>query len=147
TVEYFVDLANQLIEAGADDLCLKDMAGVARPVWLGEIVRHIMVNYHEIPLIYHDHAVPVFQLPIIIEVCRAGVDYIDVGMEPLSWGTGHADLLTVQAMLKDAGFDVPEINMNAYMKVRSLTQSYMDDFLGYFISPKNRLMNSLLIGP
>ncbi len=50
-------------------------------------------------------------------------------------------------MLKDAGFNVPEINMKAYMKVRSLTQKYIDDFLGYYINPKNRLMNSLLIGP
>ena len=68
-------------------------------------------------------------------------------MEPLSWGTGHADLLTVQAMLKDAGFDVPEINMEAYMRVRAMIQEFMDDFLGFYISPKNRLMNSLLIGP
>lgn len=37
--------------------------------------------------------------------------------------------------------------MKAYMKVRSLTQKYIDDFLGYYINPKNRLMNSLLIGP
>ena len=51
-----------------------------------------------------------------MEVCNAGCDYIDVGMEPLSWGTGHADLLTVQAMLKDAGYKVPEINMEAKMK-------------------------------
>ena len=50
-------------------------------------------------------------------------------------------------MLKDAGYKVPEINMEAYMKVRSLIQEFMDDFLGLYISPKNRLMNSLLIGP
>jgi pyruvate carboxylase subunit B len=37
--------------------------------------------------------------------------------------------------------------MQAYMKVRSLTQQFMDDFLGYYIDPKNRVMNSLLIGP
>lgn len=83
----------------------------------------------------------------ILEVCKAGCDYVDVGMEPLSWGTGHADVISVQAMLKDAGFKVPEINMQAYMKVRSLIQEFMDDFLGLYISPRNRLMNSLLIGP
>ena len=83
----------------------------------------------------------------ILEVCKAGCDYVDVGMEPLSWGTGHADLISVQAMLKDAGFKVPEINMEAYMKVRSMIQEFIDDFLGLYISPKNRLMNSLLIGP
>lgn len=147
TVEYFIDLAEQLIAAGADEICLKDMAGIARPAWLGKIVKGIRANHKEIPLTYHGHAGPGFQVATILEVCREGVDYIDVAMEPLSWGTGHADLLTVQPMLKDAGFDVPDINMAAYMKVRSLTQEFIDDFLGYFISPKNRLMNSLLIGP
>lgn len=147
TVEYFTKLADELIVAGADELCLKDMAGVARPAWLGEIARQIRAKHPNIPMTYHGHAGPGFQVATILEVCRAGVDYIDVGMEPLSWGTGHADLLTIQAMLRDAGFDVPDINMKAYMKVRSLTQSFMDDFLGYFISPKNRVMNSLLIGP
>ena len=147
TVEYYVDLAKKLMDAGADEICLKDMAGIARPSWLGKIVKGIRAINKTIPLTYHGHAGPGFQVATILEVCRAGVDIIDVGMEPLSWGTGHADLLTVQAMLKDDGFDVPEINMKAYMKVRSLTQEFMDDFLGYFISPKNRLMNSLLIGP
>jgi len=37
--------------------------------------------------------------------------------------------------------------MEAYMEVRTLTQEFIDDFLGMYISPKNRLMNSLLIGP
>jgi pyruvate carboxylase subunit B len=32
------------------------------------------------------------------------------------------------------------------MKVRSLTQEFIDDFLGYFIDPRNRQMSSLLIG-
>lgn len=147
TVEYFVDLAKKLMDAGADEICLKDMAGIARPSWLGKIVKGIRQINKTIPLTYHGHAGPGFQVATILEVCRAGVDIVDVAMEPLSWGTGHADLLTVHAMLKDDGFDVPDINMKAYMKVRSLTQEFMDDFLGYFISPKNRLMNSLLIGP
>ncbi len=147
TVEYFVNLAKELMDAGADEICLKDMAGIARPAWLGQIVEGIRKINPKITLTYHGHAGPGFQVATILEVCRAGVDIIDVGMEPLSWGTGHADLLTVHAMLKDAGFDVPDINMSAYMKVRSLTQEFMDDFLGAFISPRNRLMNSLLIGP
>ncbi|MFA9390949.1 MAG: biotin/lipoyl-containing protein [Prolixibacteraceae bacterium] len=147
TVEYFVELADTLIKGGADEICLKDMAGIARPAWLGKIVEGIKKLHPAIPMQYHSHSGPGFAMASILEVCRAGVEYIDVAMEPLSWGTGHVDLLAVQAMLKDAGFDVPEINMDAYMKVRSLTQSFMDDFLGYYIDPKNRYMNSLLIGP
>ena len=146
TVEYYVNMAKLLIEAGADEICIKDMAGIGRPVSLGKIVAGIK-KIKNIPIQYHSHAGPGFNMASILEVCQAGCDYIDVGMEPLSWGTGHADLISVQAMLKDAGFKVPEINMEAYMKVRSMIQEFMDDFLGLYISPKNRLMNSLLIAP
>ncbi|MDH6356810.1 biotin/lipoyl-containing protein [Parabacteroides sp. PF5-9] len=147
TVEYYTKMALELIELGADEICIKDMAGIGRPYSLGQIVKNIKEKHPEIPIQYHSHAGPGFNVASILEVCNAGCDYIDVGMEPLSWGTGHADLLTVQAMLKDAGYKVPEINMEAYMKVRSMIQEDMDDFLGLYISPKNRLMNSLLIGP
>lgn len=147
TVEYYTELADTLIEMGADEICIKDMAGVGRPASIGKIIKNIKSKHPHIPIQYHGHAGPGFQMASILEAAHAGVDYVDVGMEPLSWGTGHADLLAVQAMLKDAGFNVPEINMKAYMKTRSLTQKFMDEFLGYYINPKNRMMNSLLIGP
>ncbi|MDR1779118.1 MAG: oxaloacetate decarboxylase [Tannerella sp.] len=147
TVEYYTNMAVELIKAGANEICIKDMAGIGRPYSLGQIVANIKKKYPDIPIQYHSHAGPGFSVASILEVCQAGCDYIDVGMEPLSWGTGHADLLTVQAMLKDAGFKVPEVNMEAYMRVRTLVQEFMDDFLGLYISPRNRLMNSLLIAP
>jgi pyruvate carboxylase subunit B len=147
TVDYYVDLAEKLIGYGAQEICIKDMAGVGRPASLGQIVKGIKDNHPDIIIQYHGHSGPGFSVASILEVARAGADIIDVAMEPLSWGTGHADLLTVQEMLKDAGFKVPEVDMNAYMKVRSLTQEFVDDFLGEYINPKNRLMNSLLIGP
>ena len=147
TVEYYTSLADTLIAMGADEICIKDMAGVGRPATIGKIVKNIKQKHAAIPVTYHGHAGPGFQMASILEAAYAGAEYIDVGMEPLSWGTGHADLLAVQSMLKDAGFNVPDINMKAYMKVRSLTQKFMDDFLGYYIDSKNRVMNSLLIGP
>ena len=49
-------------------------------------------------------------------------------------------------MLKNEGFEVADINMNAYMQARSLTQEFIDDWLGYFINPANKHMSSLLLG-
>ncbi|NOZ48245.1 MAG: oxaloacetate decarboxylase [Chlorobi bacterium] len=147
TVEYYSDLAEQLIKKGADEICIKDMAGIGRPVFLGKIVKNIKDKHPDIIVQYHGHSGPGFSVASTLEVVKAGADIIDVAMEPLSWGTGHADLLTIHEMLRDAGYDVPEINMNAYMKVRSIIQEMIDDFLGYYINPKNRFMNSLLIGP
>jgi pyruvate carboxylase subunit B len=82
----------------------------------------------------------------IIEVCKNGADIIDTAIEPLSWGKVHPDIISVQSMLKHYGFDVPDINMQAYMKARALTQEFIDDWLGYFINPQNKLMSSLLLG-
>ena len=147
TVEYYVNLANTLVGYGAKEICIKDMAGIGRPVSLGKIVKGIKDLHPAIPIQYHGHSGPGFSVASILEVARAGAEIIDVAMEPLSWGTGHADLLTIHEMLRDAGFTLPDINMKAYMEVRSLTQEFVDDFLGYYISPKNRLMNSLLIAP
>lgn len=147
TVEYFIELAEQFIALGAEEICLKDMAGIARPVSVGKIIKGIRERHPDIIIQYHGHSTPGFSVASALEAARNGVDIIDVGMEPLSWGTGHADLLTIHAMLKDAGFSLPDVNMKAYMQVRTLTQEFIDDFLGYYISAKNREMNSLLIGP
>lgn len=146
TIEYYCNLAEELIAGGAEEICLKDMAGIGRPVMLGEIVRYIKEKHPEIVIQYHGHSGPGFSTASMLEVAKAGCDVLDVAMEPLSWGKVHPDVITIQAMLKDAGFQVPEINMNAYMEARSLTQSFMDDFLGYWIDPKNSLMSSLLVG-
>ena len=147
TVDYYVDLADKYLDLGAQEICIKDMAGIGRPVSVGKIVAGIKKRHPKILVQYHGHSTPGLSVASSLEAARAGADIIDVGMEPLSWGTGHADLLTIRAMLKDAGFSLPEVNQDAYMHVRSLTQSFMDDFLGQYINPKNRYMNSLLIGP
>ena len=146
TVDYYINLADDLISLGAEEICLKDMAGVGRPAAIGRMVKGIRERHPNILIQYHGHSTPGFSVASALEAARNGADIIDVGMEPLSWGTGHADLLTVHAMLEDAGFSVAPINMKAYMEARSLTQEFIDDFLGYYIDPKNRLTNSLLIG-
>lgn len=146
TREYYINLAEQLIEAGAEEICLKDMAGVGRPAMLGDIVRAIKEKHPHIIIQYHGHSGPGFSVASMLEVAKAGGDVLDVAMEPLSWGKVHPDVITIQAMLRDAGFLVKDINMKAYMEARSLTQSFIDDFLGYWIDPKNALMTSLLVG-
>lgn len=147
TVPYYINLAEQLISGGAQEICLKDMAGIGRPASLGKIVKGIKSTNPNVLIQYHGQTGPGFTPASILEVARAGCEIIDVGMEPLSWGTGHADVITVVEMLKDAGFSLPDINMKAYMQARSLTQEFIDDFLGYYINPRNRFLNSLLIGP
>ena len=145
TVDYYINLAKELIELGTDEIAIKDMAGIGRPSSLGKIVKGIKKYNPNIIVQYHGHSGPGFSVASSLEVARCGADIIDVSMEPLSWGTTHADLLTVHEILKDDGFKVKDINQKAYMEVKGLTQEFIDDYLGLYINPKNRLMNSLLI--
>ena len=146
TVEYYMDIVDKLVEYGADEICLKDMAGVGRPATLGRLVAGIKKKYPHIKVQYHGHSGPGFSPASMLEVARAGADYLDVAVEPLSWGKVHPDVITIREMLKDDGFLVKDINMDAYMEVRSLTQEFIDDFLGYWINPANKVMTSLLVG-
>ncbi len=146
TVDYYVNMAKELIAAGAEEICLKDMAGIGRPQSVGLIVKGIKEHAPDIMVDYHGHSGPGFSVASMLEAAKNGVDVIDVAMEPLSWGMVHPDVITIQAMLKDAGFKVADINMSAYMEARRLTQSFIDDFLGYFIDPGNKVMTSLLVG-
>jgi pyruvate carboxylase subunit B len=146
TVDYYVNFADKLVDFGTDEFCLKDMAGIGRPAFLGKLVKALKDRHPNIPIEYHGHSGPGFSVASMLEVARAGADYIDTAIDPLAWGMIHPDIITIQAMLKDAGFLVPDINMGAYMEARALTQEFIDDFLGYFIDPSNKIMNSLLVG-
>ena len=145
TVDYYMKIVDKAVEYGADEICLKDMAGIGRPVTLGKLVNAIKKKYPKILVQYHGHSGPGFSVASMIEVAKAGADIVDTAMEPLSWGMVHPDVITIREMLDDAGFLVPEINMEAYMEARHLTQTFIDDFLGHWINPKNRYMSSLMI--
>ena len=146
TVEYYSNIADQVIEAGATEICLKDMAGIGQPAMLGKLTKAIKTKHPDVIIQYHGHSGPGLSMASILEVCENGGDVIDTAIEPLSWGKDHPDIISVQSMLKNEGFEVPEINMNAYMQARTLTQEFIDDWLGYFINPGNKHMSSLLLG-
>lgn len=146
TVEYYMGVVDKVVEYGCDEICLKDMAGIGRPSFLAELTAQIKKKYPHLIVQYHGHCGPGFSPASMLEVARAGADYLDVAVEPLSWGKVHPDVITIREMLKSDGFQVKDLNMDAYMEVRSLTQKYIDDFLGYWIDPTNSQMSSLLVG-
>ena len=146
TVEYYMGVVDKVVEYGCDEICLKDMAGVGRPSFLAELTSCIKKEYPKLIVQYHGHTGPGFSPASMLEVARAGADYLDVAVEPLSWGKIHPDVITIREMMRADGFLVKDLNMDAYMEVRRLTQKFIDDFLGYWINPANHLMSSLLVG-
>jgi len=146
TVDYYAAIADEVIAAGAEEICLKDMAGIGQPAMLGALTKAIKTKHPDIIIQYHGHSGPGLSMASILEVCNNGADIIDTAIEPLSWGKVHPDIISVRSMLKNEGFEVADLNMNAYMQARTLTQEFIDDWLGYFINPANKHMSSLLLG-
>ncbi|MBR1415582.1 MAG: oxaloacetate decarboxylase, partial [Prevotella sp.] len=113
---------------------------------LGQLTKSIKTKHPDIIIQYHGHSGPGLSMASILEVCNNGADIIDTAIEPLSWGKVHPDIISVQSMLKNEGFEVADLNMNAYMQARTLTQEVIDEWLGYFINPANKHMSSILLG-
>ncbi len=146
TVDYYMGVVDKVVEYGCDEICLKDMAGIGRPTFLAELTRRIKKSYPHIQIQYHGHSGPGFSPASMLEVARAGADFLDVAVEPLSWGKVHPDVITVREMLKADGFSVKDLNLGAYMEVRALTQKFIDDSLGFWIDRSNGYMSSFLVG-
>ena len=145
TLDYYEELADEEIAAGAEEICLKDMAGIGQPAFLGQLTKRIKTKHPDIIIEYHGHSGPGLSMASNLQVCYNGSHVIDTAIEQLSCGKLHPDIISVQSMLKHAGFDVPEINMDAYMEARAMTQEFIDEWLGYFINPANKHMSSLLL--
>ncbi|MEM8908230.1 MAG: oxaloacetate decarboxylase, partial [Bacteroidota bacterium] len=56
TVEYYIDLADRYIDLGAEEICIKDMAGIGRPVSVGKIVKGIKDRHPNMLVQYHGHS-------------------------------------------------------------------------------------------
>ena len=56
---------------------------------------------------------------------RAMAEWLLLPSAKVSSGKVHPDVISVISMLKNEGFEVPEINMSAYMKARAMTQEFI----------------------
>jgi pyruvate carboxylase subunit B len=142
TIEYYLDIADKVIEYGCDELCIKDMSGVGKPAFIAELISRIKKQYPAVHVQYHTHGGPNFSVSSILEAARAGADYIDVAAEPLAWGKGHPEVSAVRDMLVEDGFLIKDIDNQAYNEVKSLNQKYMKDLAERGVQPVDSLLTT-----
>lgn len=140
TIEYYLDFADKVIEYGCDELCIKDMSGVGKPAFIAELISRIKKQYPAVPIQYHSHGGPNFSEKSILEAARAGVDYIDVAVEPLAWGKGHPEVSAVRNMLIEDGFLIKDVDTQAYNEGKYLHEKYMADFIQRGVHPVEPLL-------
>jgi oxaloacetate decarboxylase (Na+ extruding) subunit alpha len=103
-VESYTTLAKQLVEMGADSICIKDMAGLILPQTAYDIVKNVksVVN---IPVYLHSHSTNGLAEMAYLKAAEAGVDGIDCAISSFSSGTAQPPTESLFFALNAAGFN------------------------------------------
>ena len=110
TVDLWVDLAREIEDAGADSICIKDMAGLLNPYVGYELVTKLKEAV-DIPLQLHCHATTGLSTTTITKCVEAGIDNVDTAISSMSMTYGHSATESVVSIFKDSERDTGlEIN-------------------------------------
>ncbi|EOT38325.1 oxaloacetate decarboxylase subunit alpha [Enterococcus dispar] len=104
TVDYFVNLAKEMAELGADSICIKDMAGVLVPQTGFELVSRIKEAV-DLPVDVHVHATSGIAEMTYLKVAEAGADIIDTAISSFAGGTSQPATESVAIALTGLGYE------------------------------------------
>ncbi len=102
--DYFVKVARELAEVGADIICIKDMAGLLTPYEAEDLVSNL-VKEVGLPVHLHSHCTSGLAHMSLLKGIEAGAEHIDTAISSLSQGTSHPPTESMVAALKDTSYD------------------------------------------
>ncbi len=128
TVDLWVDRARQIEDAGADSICIKDMAGLLTPYVGYELVTKLKKAV-QIPLQLHAHATTGLSTSTILKCVEAGIDNVDTAISSMAMTYGHSATESVVSIFKgsdrDSGLDIEKLEeIAAYF--REVRKKYSD---------------------
>ncbi|MFT4235470.1 MAG: pyruvate carboxylase, partial [Microbacterium sp.] len=98
TLDYYLRLAERIVEAGAHVLAIKDMAGLLRPGAAAKLVGAFRKRF-DLPVHLHTHDTAGGQLATLLTASAAGVDAVDVASAPMAGTTSQPALSSLVAAL------------------------------------------------
>ena len=135
TVEYYTNMALELIKLGADEICIKDMAALLTPTRTESLVKAIKAAVPELPLQLHTHYTSGLASMCLLKGVEAGADGIDTAISPLALGTSHAPTESMVAALSGTEFDT------------GLDLKQFSDIRAYFMTLREKYIKSGLLDP
>ena len=103
TIDYFIKLAKEMADMGADSIAIKDMAGILTPQKAFDLVSGIKQEI-TVPLEVHTHATAGMAEMTYLEAVRAGADIIDTAVSPFAGGTSQPATESMLVALQDLGY-------------------------------------------
>ncbi len=134
TTDYYVDYAKKIQDAGADSICIKDMAALLTPYETEKLVKALKSAVN-IPIQLHTHYTSGLASMCLMKGIEAGVDVIDTAMSPLALGTSHAPTESMVAALQGTEYDT------------GLDLVQLTEIRDYFMNLRKKYIDSGLLDP
>lgn len=134
TNKYYVDYAKSIANAGADSICIKDMAALLTPYATESLVRDIKKAV-DIPVQLHTHYTSGLASMCLMKGIEAGADIVDTAISPLALGTSHAPTESIVAALQNTKYDTG-IDLVKLTEIRD-----------YFMTLREKYIKSGLLDP
>lgn len=104
TAGYFVQYARDLVEDGADRICLKDMAGLLHPREALTLLPALRAAV-PVPITLHTHSTTGVSILNALIAMRSGIDAIDTAITPFSCGSSHESVEVLMAFADMMGIE------------------------------------------
>jgi pyruvate carboxylase len=104
TLDYYLKLAEQIVDAGAHVLGIKDMAGLLRPQAARQLVSALRSRF-DLPVHVHTHDTPGGQLASYVSAWQAGADAVDGAAAPMAGTTSQPALSSIVAAAAHTEYD------------------------------------------
>ncbi|MCQ2434341.1 MAG: oxaloacetate decarboxylase subunit alpha [Oscillospiraceae bacterium] len=127
TDEYYVKYAKQIEAAGADSICIKDMAALLTPYRTESLVKALKAAT-DLPIQLHTHYTSGLASMCLLKGIEAGADIIDTAMSPLALGTSHAPTESMVAALQGTEYDTG-IDLAAVCELRPYFMELRDKYI------------------
>lgn len=127
TNEYYVNYAKTIENAGADSICIKDMAALLTPYETEALVKAIKAAV-KIPVQIHTHYTSGLASMCLLKGIEAGADMIDTAMSPLALGTSHAPTESMVAALKGTEYDTG-LDLRALSEIREYFMTLREKYI------------------
>ncbi|MCL2265829.1 MAG: sodium-extruding oxaloacetate decarboxylase subunit alpha [Treponema sp.] len=135
TIEKYAEFAKQLVDIGADSICIKDMSGLLKPYEGYELVKAIK-KVTSLPVEIHTHATTGMSVAALTKCAEAGAEILDTAISSMSMGTSHSPTETMVEIFRgteyDTGYDINLLlEIAAYFRdVRRNYKKFESSFLG-----------------
>ncbi|MDR0302916.1 MAG: sodium-extruding oxaloacetate decarboxylase subunit alpha [Treponema sp.] len=135
TIQKYAEFAKELVDIGADSICIKDMAGLLKPYEGYELVKAIK-KVTDLPIEIHTHATTGMSVATLTKCAEAGAEILDTTISSMSMGTSHSPTETMVEIFKgteyDTGLDTNLLlEIAAYFReVRKNYKKFESSFLG-----------------